>query len=115
MTNNDNKVAAGALMLVAGGIIGAGLALLFAPQSGRKTRRDISRYSKKAKHRAEDVIDDFSDSVSDMVDAVGEKASEILDRGKDLAQDAKRDLLKAIEEGQARLEKQKSKLAKLIG
>ena len=115
MANDDNKVAAGALMLVAGGIIGAGLALLFAPQSGRKTRKDIVRYAKKAKHRAEDVIDDFSDSISDMVDAVGEKAADILDKGKDLAHDAKRDLLKAIEEGQSRLERQKAKISKMIG
>ena len=115
MTENDNKVAAGALMLVAGGIIGAGIALLYAPQSGRKTRKDISRYAKKVKIKAEDVVEDFSESITDMVDAVGEKASDILDKGKDLAYDAKKDLLKAIEEGQARLEKQKTRLSKIIG
>ncbi len=114
MSDNNNSAVVGALMLVAGGIIGAGVALLFAPQSGKKTRRDIARYSKKVGHRAEEVVADFADSVSDMVDVVGEKASDILDRGKDLAYEAKKDVLKAIEEGQAKLEKQRMKLAKLV-
>ncbi len=115
MADNNNNAMVGALMLVAGGIIGAGVALLFAPQTGKRTRRDIVRYSKKVGHRAEEVVDDFADSISDMVDAVGEKASDILDRGKDLAYDAKKGVLKAIEEGQQKLEKQRMKLAKLVG
>jgi gas vesicle protein len=115
MENKDNSALVGALMLVAGGIIGAGVALLFAPQSGKKTRRDISRYSKKVRRQTEDVIDEFSGNVQGMVEAVGEKAEDILDKGKDLAYEAKKDLLRAIEEGQAKLEKQRSRLSKLIG
>ncbi len=114
MSERNNSAMVGALMLVAGGIIGAGVALLFAPQSGKRTRRDIVRYSKRAKHKAEEVVDDFADSVSDMVDLVGEKASDILDRGKDLAYEAKKDVLKAIEAGQEKLEKQRTKLMKLV-
>ena len=115
MEDKNNNAVVGALMLVAGGIIGAGVALLYAPQSGRKTRRDIARYSNKVKRRAGDVIDDFSGSVQDMVESVGEKAEEILDKGKDLAYDAKRGLVKAIEEGQEKLEKQRARLTKIIG
>ena len=115
MEDRNNNAVVGALMLVAGGIIGAGAALLFAPQSGKRTRRDIVRYAKKAKHKAEGVVDDFSAQVSDMVETVGDKAEEILDKGSDMAYEAKKDLLKAIEKGQDRLEKQRSRLAKLIG
>ena len=115
MADRDNSAMVGALMLVAGGIIGAGVAILFAPQSGKRTRRDIVRYAKKTKNKAEDIVDDFSDSISDMVDAVGEKAADILDRGKDLASGAKKEMLEAIEAGQAKLEKQRSRLSKLIG
>lgn len=114
MADTNNSAMVGALMLVAGGIIGAGVALLFAPQSGKKTRRDIVRCSRKVGHRAEEVVDDFADSVSSMVEMVGEKASDILDRGKDLAYEAKKDVLKAIEEGQSKLEKQRMKLMKLV-
>ncbi len=115
MADKDNNLMVGGLMLLAGGILGAGIALLFAPQSGQKTRRDITRYAKKAKHRAEDVVDEFSSNLSDMVDAVGEKAEDLLDKGKDLAHDAKKEILRSIEEGQAKLEKQRARLAKLVG
>lgn len=115
MDDRNNNALVGALMLVAGGIIGAGAALLFAPQSGKRTRRDIVRYAKKAKRKAEGVVDDFSAQVSDMVETVGDRAEEILDKGADMAYEAKKDLLKAIEKGQDRLEKQRGRLAKLIG
>ena len=114
MAEDNNKVA-GALMLIAGGIIGAGIALLFAPQSGKATRKDIVRCAGRAKRRAEDIVEDFSDNVSKMVEAAGETAEDILDRGKDLAYETKKDLLKAFEKGQEKLEKQRSRLAKLIG
>jgi len=105
----------GGILLVAGGLIGAGVALLYAPQSGRQTRRDIARYSRKVRRQAEDIVDEFAGNVHGMVESIGERAEDILDRGKDMAHDAKLDLLKVIDEGQARLEKQKSRLAKLIG
>src|SRR5512139_2343817 len=115
MTDRNTTIKVGALMLVAGGIIGAGVALLFAPQSGKATRKDISRYARKAKRRAEDIVDDFSDSVSKMVDTVGEKSAEILDRGADLAHDAKKEIMKTIEQSQEKLEKQRARLARFFG
>ncbi len=114
MSENNSRTA-GAMMLVAGGIIGAGIALLFAPQSGRATRKDISRYAKRAKRRAGDIVEEFSDNVSKMMDAAGETAEDILDKGKDLAYEAKKDILRAFEKGQEKLERQRSKLAKMIG
>ena len=105
----------GGILLVAGGLVGAGVALLFAPQSGRQTRRDINRYSRKIRRQAEDIVDDFAGSVHGMVESIGERAEDILDKGKDLAHETKLDLIKALDEGQAKLEKQKSRLAKLIG
>jgi gas vesicle protein len=115
MTDNNNSTLAGALFLVAGGIIGAGVALLFAPQSGKATRKDIARYTKRAKRKAEDIVEDFSDNIAKMVDVAGERAEDILETGKDLAYDAKRELLRAFEKGQEKFEKQRTKLAKMIG
>ncbi len=113
--NIKKNAMVGGILLVAGGLVGAGVALLYAPQSGRQTRRDISRYSRKVRRQAEDIVDDFAGNVHGMVESIGERAEDILDRGKDLAHEAKLDLIKVIEEGQGRLEKQKARLAKLIG
>lgn len=117
-TENSSGFMAGALMLVVGGLIGAGVALLYAPQSGEKTRKELTRYGKKARKRTRDAVDaveDFSDHVTDMAESVGERASEILERGKDMAYSAKKGLLKAIEEGEARLVKERARLTKMIG
>lgn len=117
MSDCDMKKSAmlGGIMLVAGGLLGAAAALLYAPQSGRQTRRDIARYSRKVRREAEDIVDDFAGNVQGMVETIGERAEDILDRGKDLAHETKLDLLKIIDEGQVKLEKQKARLAKIIG
>lgn len=109
------SVMVGGIMLIAGGLLGAAAALLYAPQSGRQTRRDISRYSRKVRRQTEDIVDDFAGNVHGMVETIGERAEDILDKGKDLAHEAKVELIKIIDEGQARLEKQKERLAKIIG
>ena len=114
MAENEKSAMVGALMLVAGGIIGAGVALLFAPQSGERTRRDISRYVKRTGRRAGELAEDFSETVSDMVDVVSDKAADLIEQGKDMALDAKRDLLKVLDEGQATLQRQRAKLARMI-
>ncbi|MHC1698191.1 MAG: YtxH domain-containing protein [Geobacteraceae bacterium] len=114
MSDRNTTIKVGGLMLVAGGVIGAGLALLFAPQSGKTTRKNISRYARKARRRTEDIVDDFSHNVSKMVESVGENAAVLLDKGADLAYETKKEILKAIEEGQEKLEKQRSRLARLL-
>lgn len=42
-----------AVALIAGGLLGAGVALLFAPQSGRKTRRDLCHLAEKTRNKVE--------------------------------------------------------------
>ena len=41
MEDKEKKAVAAALLILAGGIVGAGVALLLAPQSGQRTRKDI--------------------------------------------------------------------------
>lgn len=119
MSDRDNTATtAAALILLAGGIIGAGVALLYAPQSGERTRKDLGRYAKKARKKgrvAAETVEEFSEQLSDMLETMSERAAEILDKGQDMAYGAKKSLLKAFEEGEERLEKQRSRLRKLIG
>jgi gas vesicle protein len=48
----------GVVLFAAGSLIGAGVALLFAPQSGKRTRRDI-------RHAIDSLVDDVSESMHD--------------------------------------------------
>jgi gas vesicle protein len=115
MDESDGKVMAGALLLLAGAVLGAGVALLVAPQSGRQTRKDIARQVKKTRRKVEGVAGEFADSVTSMVDSIEKKAEELLDQGKDLAKDSKEAVLEVVEEGQERLARQRDRLARLLG
>jgi gas vesicle protein len=51
--SDPGRQAAKVAALVAGGaVIGAGIGLLFAPQAGADTRREVGRYAKKAQVQA---------------------------------------------------------------
>jgi len=115
MDERTDNVMTGALLVVAGAILGAGAALLVAPQSGRETRRDISRYARKAGRKVEGVAGDVAECVADMADAVEEKAEELLEKGKDLSRESRDAVLTALSEGQERLGRQRDRLAKLLG
>ena len=115
MDGRNDNVMTGALLVVAGAILGAGAALLFAPQSGRDTRRGISRYARKTRRKVEGVAGEVAGSVADMADAVEEKAEELLEKGKDLSRESREAVLTALTEGQERLGRQRDRLAKLLG
>jgi len=113
MEDKDKKIAAAALLIFAGGVIGAGLTLLFAPQSGSRTRKDIFRYSKKVRNRADEAVDDLAANVSDLVETIGEKTDDLLEKGKDVAGGARKDLIRLIEEGASKLEKFRTMLSRM--
>jgi len=52
MPEQGTQIAKAAALIAGGAIIGAGIALLLAPQTGAETRRDVSRYARKAQVQA---------------------------------------------------------------
>ena len=54
--------------LVLGAFIGAGAAILTAPQSGRRTRRKIKKVASGVRHTATDRWEDLAEDVKDRVD-----------------------------------------------
>jgi len=99
----DEGYSSGSVLLsfLLGGVVGAGLALLFAPQSGRETRQKIK-----------DLTDEVKDKTTDYVKQAKEKAASFVDEGKEYY-DEKRSILKsAVEAGKEAYEKEKEKYAK---
>lgn len=113
MEEREKKIVVAGLMIVAGGVVGAGLALLFAPQSGKRTRKDILRYARKTSLQAGEKIDDLSANVSDLVATIGDKTDDLVEKGRDFAGSARKDLIRLIEEGTARLEQFHTKLSRM--
>lgn len=54
--------------VVLGTIIGAGVALLAAPEKGRKTRKRLIRAAEGVRDSAQDRFEDFADEVKGRVD-----------------------------------------------
>jgi len=115
MSVRDSGKVVGVLTLVIGAMIGAGIALLFAPGSGERTRREISLTARKAGRWARRAARDFSDDVSGLVDGLEQSAGELREKGKEMAHDAKRGLRDTLEAGEEILVKQKEKLANIRG
>lgn len=51
--------------LLSGAALGAGLALLFAPQSGKETREKIKDVAADVKDKISDLVDDTKDFISE--------------------------------------------------
>ena len=52
MSDQKHTVSTVAALVAGGAVIGAGIGLLFAPQTGAETRCDVGHYAKKARLRA---------------------------------------------------------------
>jgi gas vesicle protein len=62
--SNDDRTRSVLVALVIGGLVGAGVALLLAPQSGKRTRQQIA-----------DLAEDLKDYAADLTDKVRTKVT----------------------------------------
>jgi len=114
MAHKSNNYIANTITIVGAGAVGAGLALLFAPKSGRRTRKDIVWFAKSVGTRTDKVVHEFADDFADFADTMGHKATKLLHEGRDMTRKSKEIVLTAFESGQAKLENQKNKLQRMI-
>lgn len=88
MNNNKKKISSFIISLVIGSLIGAGVALLMAPQSGDKTRALIKDKSNelrgKALVTAENTRDRAEKTLGDLSNTTRERANELMKRGQSL-------------------------------
>jgi gas vesicle protein len=112
MDDNAKKVA-GAFLL--GGMIGGLVALLYAPKSGRQTRKDISRTARRIKNETADLVEETVQGINDFAGDVKDKVTDIIERGIELTDDAKKEIIKNFEYGQKAIEKQKKRIIEYLG
>jgi len=76
MDSDTRVILCGGLALFTGILLGTGLGLLMAPQTGRRTRRQIKNY-----------LNDTSDRFYDLADESKDRMSEFMDKGKRFVED----------------------------
>lgn len=104
MVRLDSRILTDALMLIGGGVVGAGVALLLAPHSGRRTRREIGRMGRMIGMKGRDAVR----KAGGMVDTVGDKLSGAV-------RDGKKEFLAAVEKGETALVSRRPALARFFG
>ena len=112
MAEIDMKQAAA--FLFAGAIVGAAVALLYAPQSGARTQKDIKKFARTTKDRIDDLQTDIRDKVSDWVDDMTEVVKDGVDRGKKLSADGYEQVLRGFDNARKSVEDGKSRFEQLI-
>lgn len=102
MSNDDRgtSLASVVVSFLAGAAIGSGLALLFAPKTGREVREQI-------KDLTEDAVDRIKDYARDAQD----KIKTAYESGREAVMEKKSILNSAIEAGKEAMEKEKERLS----
>ena len=85
--------------LIIGVLIGAGVALLFAPKSGVETRADISRRARRASDAVKDAAEDLTTQVVDTYEGARARVEEQIDSARDAIVAKKRQVSRAMDAG----------------
>ena len=103
MGNEESGRSTGSIILAffIGGLVGAGVVLLLAPQSGKETRQKIKGLTDEAKEKATKYAEEVKSKVTS---AVG--------KGKELVEEKKSLITTAVEAGKGAYAKEKEKLGK---
>ena len=97
-------------VFLAGGLIGAGISLLYAPLSGEKTRQYLRIQTKKAKRRARHVTENVRENIEYLIDEIRETTDRVIEEGIELTKEKKAELLAAIEAGKKAMEEERKKI-----
>ena len=112
MAQINMKQSAG--FLFAGAIVGSAIALLYAPQSGRRTKKDMMRFARKTVDRLDDLQEDIRDQVSNRVNDMAEVVKDAVDRGKKLGAEGYDHVLQGFDNAKKYVQDGRSRLEQLI-
>ncbi len=96
--NNGFSASSVFLAFILGGVVGAGITLLMAPQAGSETREKIK-----------DLAEDVKEKTTDYVEQAKDKLTSTVKQGKKIFDGKKSLLSSAIEAGKEAYEKEKEK------
>ena len=99
MKETNHRLAKGVCLFAIGGLAGAALALLFAPQSGARTRRQIQRTREDIGDRIEDFRLDLEENLERLVGDSMARVEKGLHRATEIADRFREDLLPTFEKG----------------
>lgn len=94
--------------------LGAGVALLFAPQSGEETRKGIARSARRAQDAAQDFVEDVSDTVADKFREVKSTVEGRIEATLDAVDERKRRVTNAFHAGRAAAREARGELEQRI-
>jgi gas vesicle protein len=85
--------------LLLGVLIGAGVALLFAPRSGEETRTEISRRARRAGSKVKGVAEEVTDQVVDTFEGARARVEEQIETARSAIELKKAQVTRAMEAG----------------
>jgi len=92
-SNGNTSTSTVLLALLGGAVVGAGIALLYAPQSGRRTRQKLQDLADDAEGYAQDL----AGQAEAAMDKAERKGEEWLKNGQDFIDEKKRQVVQAID------------------
>jgi gas vesicle protein len=95
----SNTTIHAAAAFILGGLAGAGIALILAPQSGKRTREDLRYWGRVLKIKSEKAQLELERGMKTLVTDVSEKLQSALEEGKHLTDRTVPALLGALESG----------------
>ena len=109
----DRTQAAGCML--AGATLGAAVALLFAPQSGIRTRRQIRRLAGNTAERLDAFQEGIRGQTADWVEDISEVVKGQVERGKKLGSESCQKVLQSFDNAEQCVEEGRSRIELLIG
>lgn len=98
------------IAFILGGLIGASVALLYAPKSGAEIRKNIRKKTKEFKKKTIDAAESFYEEIEELYEVLKEKIKNVKDLWHELSMDTKKELLHQIEKISKMIEDKKKKL-----
>lgn len=108
---NGNNAGTVVLAFLVGGVVGAGIALLFAPASGEETRRKIRETGEDVKRKTEAFVTESRDRIGEFVDDGRVRLGELVDTGRDSLSSLSSSLRNLVDEGKRAYQQRRSELA----